>query len=102
MGKFVPGQVANPKGRPKGSSNKTTTSLKEAILEAANAAHPGGIVGYLTDRAMTDPGPFMALLGKVLPLTLEGNKDAPLELNFTDEARARALAAFIAKTKAKT
>jgi len=34
-------------GRPKGSKNKITLALKEAILEAANSAHEDGMVGYL-------------------------------------------------------
>ena len=43
--------------------------LKEAILEAAeNAGGKAGMIGYLTEQAEKSPGPFMALLGKVLPL----------------------------------
>ena len=61
-------------GRPKGSVNKTTALLKDAILQAAEAAGGGedGLVTYLTDQAKANPGPFMALLGKVLPLQLTG------------------------------
>ncbi len=63
-------------GRPKGLANKTTKLLKDAILEAAEAAgsdtEQGGMVGYLTAQAKANPGPFMALLGKVLPTQLAG------------------------------
>ncbi len=67
------------KGRPKGSANKTTTALKEALLEAANAAGgPDGMVGYLTRQATDNPTAFMSLLGKVLPLQVGGDPNNPL------------------------
>lgn len=62
------------KGRPKGAKNKTTALLKDAILQAAEEAGGNeGLVGYLKSQAAANPGPFMALLGKVLPTQLEGN-----------------------------
>ena len=67
------------KGRPKGSQNKTTALLKDAILQAAEQAGGGsGLVGYLTAQAMANPGPFMSLLGKVLPMQIQGDPDAPI------------------------
>lgn len=65
-------------GRPKGVPNKTTALLKDAILKAAQAAGGGGdegMVEYLTMQATTNPGPFMALLGKVLPMQVAGVDD---------------------------
>lgn len=59
-------------GRPKGSPNKTTALLKDAILKAAEEAHPAGMVGYLKDQATANPTAFMTLLGKVLPMQLTG------------------------------
>lgn len=71
------------KGRPKGAKNKTTALLKDAILKAAenagNKLGKDGIISYLESQAQENPGPFMALLGKVLPTQLEGN------LTFTHE-----------------
>lgn len=61
-------------GRQKGTPNKRTALLKDAILEAAqNAGGEAGIVGYLTMQAIENPGPFMTLLGKVLPTQVEGS-----------------------------
>ncbi len=66
-------------GRAKGTPNKTTALLKDAILQAAELAGgeptdkaPGGIIAYLKTQAVDNPGPFMALLGKVLPLQIAG------------------------------
>jgi hypothetical protein len=68
-------------GRPKGMQNKTTALLKDAILQAAEAAGgAGGMVGYLTLQARENPGPFMALLGKVLPTQLANDADNPLTI----------------------
>lgn len=68
IGKGKPGP-----GRPKGVPNKSTQLLKDAILKAADQSHPEGMVGYLQVQAIENPGPFMALLGKVLPMQVEGS-----------------------------
>jgi hypothetical protein len=69
------------KGRPKGAKNKTTALLKDAVLLAAgNAGAEDGLVGYLTSQARLNPGPFMALLGKVLPMQITGENGAPIQL----------------------
>lgn len=59
-------------GRPKGVPNKTTTLLKDAILQAATDAGGGDIVEYLKKQAVDHPGPFLALVGKVLPMQVTG------------------------------
>jgi hypothetical protein len=66
-------------GRPKGSKNRATVVLKEAILMAAAGAHRDGLVGYLQAQAIESPSAFLALIGKVLPLTIAGDKDNPLK-----------------------
>jgi len=65
-------------GRPKGVPNKTTQLLKDAILLAATNAGDGDMADYLEKQARDNPGPFMALLGKVLPMQIAGDKDNPL------------------------
>jgi len=65
-------------GRKKGVPNKTTKLLKEAVLLAAEAAGgKEGLVGYLEQQAKKNPGPFMALLGKVLPMQVTGDPENP-------------------------
>lgn len=63
-------------GRPKGALNKTTALLKDAILKAAeqagNRVGDDGMVSYLELQATENPGPFMSLLGKVLPMQITG------------------------------
>lgn len=54
--------------------NKSTTQLKEMILGALDAS---GGVDYLTERA-NDPktaSAFLSLIGKVLPMTIQGPGD---------------------------
>lgn len=75
------------KGRPKGAPNKTTALLKDAILKAAeqagNKVGDQGLVSYLEDQAVKNPGPFMSLLGKVLPMQVTGEDGNALEINVT-------------------
>jgi hypothetical protein len=69
-------------GRKKGTPNKTTTVLKEAILLAAEAAGgKDGLVGYLTVQAKKHPGPFLALLAKLIPLQAQvtGKDGGPIQ-----------------------
>jgi hypothetical protein len=70
-------------GRPKGSPNKITRTLKESILEAAErAGGPDGTVGYLTTQATVNPTAFMSLLGKVLPMQVTGEDGGPMQVTF--------------------
>lgn len=65
-------------GRPKGVPNKTTTQLKEALLEAATlAGGEAGLVGYLVQQAADNPASFLTLLGKVLPLQVAQDPENP-------------------------
>lgn len=76
-------------GRPKGSVNKTTALLKDAILKAGEAAGnkvgEEGLVSYLTHQAKENPGPFMSLLGKVLPMQVTGEDGGPIKTVTTVE-----------------
>jgi hypothetical protein len=81
---LIPSPAKKPHGRPKGlpktggrragTPNRVSRVLKDDILAAANAAGGGGADGvrkYLQGQAKANPGAFMSLLGKVLPMTVD-------------------------------
>lgn len=73
------------KGRPKGSVNKTTAMLKEAILGAAtdtgsDGAGKDGLMGYCGFLAKTEPKAFAQLLGKVLPMQITGEDGGAIKV----------------------
>lgn len=49
------------------------------ILQALDKA---GGVQYLTNQAHENPGPFLSLIGKVLPTTISGDPNNPLVINW--------------------
>ena len=68
---FRPGVSGNPAGKPKGTPNKITVALREAILAAGEAAGgEGGLTSYLTRLALENSSAYAGLLAKVLPTTL--------------------------------
>lgn len=67
-------------GRPKGSPNKVTSDVKAMILTALGKA---GGADYLLTQAQTNPNAFMSLVGKVLPMTVAGDRDNPLLAGLT-------------------
>lgn len=68
-------KVGRPKGQPKtggrqkGTPNKITGDLKNMILGALSDA---GGQKYLQRQAEENPNAFMQLVGKVLPMTVNG------------------------------
>jgi len=62
-------------GRKKGGTNKITADVKQAIMEAFSAL---GGVEYLKRVAITDPKTFCALLGKIVPVKVEGEDNPPV------------------------
>ncbi len=72
-------------GRPKGSPNKTTALLKEAIIKAAEGVGSdgkgkGSLTGYCEFLARNEPKAFSALLGKVLPMQVTGEDGGALQV----------------------
>jgi hypothetical protein len=59
--------------RKPGIPNKANGLLKDAIIQAAEqAGGREGIVGYLALQARKHPAAFLALIGRVLPLQVQG------------------------------
>ncbi len=68
-------------GKPKGAVTKNTAAIKDMILTALSNA---GGAEYLERRA-NDPrtaAAFLGLIGKVLPMTIVGDKDNPARIVF--------------------
>jgi hypothetical protein len=79
-------------GRKKGGTNKITSDVKQAILEAFNAL---GGAKYAVARE--DPKASCALLGKLIPVKVAGEAESSLVLGVTidrppDETREQWLA----------
>ena len=71
--------VPRPKygGRIKGTPNKTTVRVKEAILKAFDQC---GGHQYLINVALNDPRTFCTLLGRVLPAEISGPGGDAIEI----------------------
>jgi hypothetical protein len=72
-------------GRKKGSTNKTSRLLKEALIMAAeNVGLDGqgknGLVGFLTRVALKDPQTFMRSMEKLLPMQITGKDGSPMQV----------------------
>lgn len=69
-------------GRKKGSVNKINAALKDMILSALDES---GGVDYLKTQAAENPAAFLTLVGKVLPMTVQGPDGSaiPVGLNVT-------------------
>ena len=90
-------------GRKKGAPNKTTTSLKQAILLAAtNVGLDGlgkeGLVGYLMRLAVSEPSSFASLLGRVIPLEVTGAGGKSVPVVITVETTLREVASLYSQS----
>ena len=84
---FRPGVSGNPAGKPKGTLNRITVALKDAILAAGEAAGgEEGLTGYLTRLAVENSSAYAGLLAKILPQTLSASDSdggAETQITFT-------------------
>ncbi|WP_156781997.1 hypothetical protein [Acidihalobacter aeolianus] len=82
-------------GRPKGTQNLITRTLKEALEESFNRL---GGVEWLLKLAETDPGTYARLLIKLLPTKIDA------EVNYaelTDEQRLARFDALLERARAR-
>jgi len=80
---FVKGGKPGP-GRPKGSQDRVTVTLKAAVELAARDCHPQGLAGWLVDRANGSIGDrqiFAALVGKVIPIQVNQQVEGGISIN---------------------
>ena len=81
MGEFrpsVPGERRG--GRQKGTPNKVDVDIKRMVLRALDGV---GGEQYLMRQAEENPGSFLTLVGKVLPLQITGDPERPVAIKFT-------------------
>ena len=81
MGEFrpsVPGERRG--GRQKGTPNKVDVDIKRMVLRALDGV---GGEQYLMRQAEENPGSFLTLVGKVLPLQITGDPERPVAIEFT-------------------
>lgn len=70
------------KGRPKGSPNKTTLAVKDALTQAFDKL---GGVPALVRFAKKRPDLFYPLWGRMLPHEVNGNLTAQIQLQLVEE-----------------
>ncbi len=54
-------------GRPKGSQNLITVTIKQAVEQALHNFPNGGAVGYFEQQRDKNPKAFLALLARIIP-----------------------------------
>ena len=76
-------------GRPKGSPNKVTRDIRQAVLDAAaevgeNGEGSGGLKGFIKRLALEKPEAVATLLGKILPTQAQitGEDGGPITYEF--------------------
>ncbi len=77
--KVAPQSLANltARGRPPGTPNKVSKSIREAVLEAVQPGmcHPEGLKGWLVERALggiEDRKIFAGVVSRVIPIEITG------------------------------
>jgi len=79
----APNGSALPVGRPKGTANKVTRTIREAVEMAAAGCHPAGLAGWLIERAqggVQDRQIFAGMVAKALPLQVHAQVNGGIRL----------------------
>lgn len=75
-----------PPGRQKGTPNRVTRTIREAVEKAARDCHPQGLAGWLVERAQGSIGDrqiFAAMVNKAMPLQVHANVDGGIKLELS-------------------
>jgi len=70
-------------GRIKGTPNKVTRTIREAVERAARDCHPQGLAGWLVERAKGSIGDrqiFAAMVNKAMPLQVQAQVGGGIRL----------------------
>ena len=77
------GVVLPPGGRPPGTPNRVTRTIREAVERAARDCHPKGLAGWLVERAngsLGDRQIFAAMVNKAMPLQVQASVNGGIRL----------------------
>lgn len=79
------GSVLPHVGRPKGTPNRVTRTIREAVERACQPGkcHPAGLAGWLEERAKGSLGDrqiFAAMVAKAMPLQVQANVSGGIRL----------------------
>ncbi|CAB4136631.1 hypothetical protein UFOVP312_31 [uncultured Caudovirales phage] len=75
-----------PVGRPKGTANKTTRTIREAVERAARDCHPEGLAGWLVERAQGSLGDrqiFAQMVNKAMPLQVQAQVGGGVQIQLS-------------------
>lgn len=81
-GTFLPGACPNPRGRPKGSRNATTLTLKQALMESFWQV---GGPAYFVQLAKSDPDTYIKLILQILPKAAPESADMDTDGDILDD-----------------
>ena len=80
VGRFKKEGGGNRKGRPKGSPNKLTQSVRDAIVQAAEGlGGPARLVAWAKEDPKNEAAFWTSLYPKLLPLQVAGDPASPVE-----------------------
>lgn len=83
MGKFTEGHEKKG-GRQKGSPNKLTKTVKEAVLDAFNELQQDPKAN-IVDWGRRNPGMFYQIAAKLIPTEIQGNVKTVIKVNLKEK-----------------